>query len=96
MNEARGYGFRITKRSDPFLGHLWPSDGYGLQDPSTGSLIAVSPDDGFFVTLLVNGRNHAAGPPGCGAYAQAAPQRRLRGLPARRLNVWRTSAAYCL
>ena len=57
MNEARGYGFRITKRSDPFLGHLWPSDGYGLQDPSTGSLIAVSPDDGFFVTLLINGRN---------------------------------------
>lgn len=54
MNEARGYGFRITKRSDPFLGHLWPSDGYGLTDPASGSLIAVSPDDGFFVTLLLN------------------------------------------
>ncbi len=56
MNEARGYGFRITKRSDPFLGHLWPSDGYGLCDPQSGSLIAVSPDDAFFVTLLLNGR----------------------------------------
>jgi len=57
LNEARGYGFRITKRSDPFLGHLWPSDGYGLKDPASGSLIAVSPDDGFFVTLLINGHN---------------------------------------
>ena len=57
MNEARGYGFRITKRSDPFLGHLWPSDGYGLKDPSSGSLIAISPEDGFFVTLLVNGHD---------------------------------------
>ena len=57
MNEARGYGFRITKRSDPFLGHLWPSDGYGLKDPASGSLIAISPDDGFFVTLLVNGHD---------------------------------------
>ena len=56
LNEARGYGFRITKRSDPFLGHLWPSDGYGLTDPAGGSLIAVSPDDGFFVTLLLNGQ----------------------------------------
>ena len=55
LNEARGYGFRITKRSDPFLGHLWPSDGYGLADPASGSLIAVSPDDGFFVALLLNG-----------------------------------------
>jgi len=55
LNEARGYGFRITKRSDPFLGHLWPSDGYGLTDPASGSLIAVSPDDGFFVALLLNG-----------------------------------------
>lgn len=55
MNEARGYGFRITKRSDPFLGHLWPSDGYGLTDTASGSLIAVSPEDGFFVTLLLNG-----------------------------------------
>ena len=54
LNEARGYGFRITKRSDPFLGHLWPSDGYGLTDPASGSLIAVSPDDGFFVSLLLN------------------------------------------
>lgn len=54
LNEARGYGFRITKRSDPFLGHLWPSDGYGLTDPASGSLIAVSPDDGFFVALLLN------------------------------------------
>jgi len=57
MNEARGYGFRITKRSDPFLGHLWPSDGYGLKDSASGSLIAVSPEDGFFVTLLLNGHN---------------------------------------
>lgn len=57
MNEARGYGFRITKRSDPFLGHLWPSDGYGLKDPASGSLIAISPEDGFFVTLLVNGHD---------------------------------------
>lgn len=57
LNEARGYGFRITKRSDPFLGHLWPSDGYGLKDPASGSLLAISPDDGFFVTLLVNGHN---------------------------------------
>lgn len=55
LNESRGYGFRITKRSDPFLGHLWPSDGYGLKDPASGSLIAVSPEDGFFVALLVNG-----------------------------------------
>ncbi|MCI5957716.1 MAG: beta-lactamase family protein [Clostridiales bacterium] len=55
LNESRGYGFRITKRSDPFLGHLWPSDGYGLKDPASGSLIAISPDDAFFVTLLLNG-----------------------------------------
>lgn len=55
LNESRGYGFRITKRSDPFLGHLWPSDGYGLKDPASGSLIAVSPEDGFFVALLLNG-----------------------------------------
>ncbi len=57
MNAARGYGFHITKRSDPFLGHLWPSDGYGLKDPASGSLIAVSPEDGFFVALLLNGHN---------------------------------------
>ena len=57
MNEARGYGFAITKRSDPFLGHLWPSDGYGLKDSASGSLIAVSPEDGFFVALLLNGHN---------------------------------------
>lgn len=57
LNEARGYGFRITKRSDPFLGHLWPSDGYGLRDEASGSLIAISPEDGFFVTLLLNGHN---------------------------------------
>ncbi|MEG2208493.1 MAG: serine hydrolase domain-containing protein [Clostridia bacterium] len=54
MNDSRGYGFHITKRSDPFLGHLWPSDGYGLQDPASGSLIAVSPEDGFFVVFLTN------------------------------------------
>lgn len=54
MNEARGYGFSITKRANPFLGHLWPSDGYGLRDAQSGSLIAVSPEDGFFVTLLLN------------------------------------------
>lgn len=63
MNEARGYGFHIAKRSETFLGHLWPSEGYGLKDPISGSLIAVSPEDGFFVTLLVNGhdspREHA-------------------------------------
>lgn len=57
LNEACGYGFRITKRSNPFLGHLWPSDGYGLKDPASGSLIAVSPEDGFFVALLLNGHS---------------------------------------
>lgn len=57
LNEARGYGFHITRRSDPFLGHLWPSDGYGLKDPASGSLIAVSPEDGFFVALLLNGHS---------------------------------------
>lgn len=57
MNEARGYGFQITKRSNPFLGHLWPSGGFGLADPDSGSLIAVSPDDNFFVTILANGKN---------------------------------------
>lgn len=57
LNEARGYGFRIAKRSDPFLGHLWPSEGYGLKDPVSGSLIAVSPEDGFFVALLINGHD---------------------------------------
>lgn len=51
---ARGFGFHIAKRQNPFLGHLWPSDGYGLQDPAGGSLIAVSPNNGFFVTLLLN------------------------------------------
>ena len=55
LNEARGYGFRITKRSDPFLGHLWPSDGYGLRDPASGSALAVSPLDGFFTVILMNG-----------------------------------------
>ncbi|NLO84911.1 MAG: beta-lactamase family protein [Clostridiales bacterium] len=57
MSDARGYGFQITKRSNPFLGHLWPSGGYGLSDHASGSLIAVSPDDGFFVTFLTNGRS---------------------------------------
>ena len=57
MNAARGYGFKIMKRSDPFLGHLWPSDGYGLQDNSSGSFIAVSPEEGFFVTFLTNADN---------------------------------------
>ncbi len=57
MNEARGFGFRITKRSKPFLGHLWPSGGYGLRDFTSGSLIAVSPDDDFFAVLLANGKN---------------------------------------
>ncbi|MDD3334309.1 MAG: hypothetical protein PHI98_02220, partial [Eubacteriales bacterium] len=50
-----GFGLRITKRQSPFWGHLWPSDGYGLQDPSSGSLLAVSPTDGFFVVALLNG-----------------------------------------
>lgn len=54
MNEARGFGFHITKRANPFLGHLWPSDGYGLIDPASGSLLAVSTTDAFFVTLLLN------------------------------------------
>ena len=60
MNEAWSYSLRITKRSQPYLGHLWPSDGYGLQDPSGGSLIAVNPSDGFFVTLLCNGHESPA------------------------------------
>ena len=55
MNEPRGYGFGITRRSDPFLGNLWPSGGFGLKDGPSGSLIAVSPDDGFFAVLLANG-----------------------------------------
>lgn len=54
LNEARGYAFAITKRSNPFLGHLWPSDGYGLIDPASGSLLAVSPTDNFFIVLLMN------------------------------------------
>lgn len=57
MNEAMGYGFRITKRSNPFLGHLWPSGAYGLTDPAGGSLIAVNPEDGFYTVFLVNGRD---------------------------------------
>ena len=60
MNEARGYGLRITKRSNPFLGLLWPSDGFGLTDVSGGSAIAVSPEDGFFVTVLLNAGNPLA------------------------------------
>ena len=55
MNAARGYGFHITKRQNPFLGLLWPSDGYGLRDPASGSAIAVSPLDGFFTVILMNG-----------------------------------------
>ena len=55
MNAARGYGFHITKRQNPFLGMLWPSDGYGLRDPASGSAIAVSPLDGFFTVVLMNG-----------------------------------------
>lgn len=54
MNAARGYGFHITKRSNPFLGLIWPSDGYGLRDPASGSVVAVSPDDGFFAVILMN------------------------------------------
>ncbi|MEG0863228.1 MAG: serine hydrolase domain-containing protein [Clostridia bacterium] len=57
LNEARGYGFHIAKRSDPFLGHLWPSESYGLSDPATGSLLAVSPADGFFMVLLTNAQS---------------------------------------
>ena len=55
MNAARGYGFHITKRQNPFLGLLWPSDGYGLRDPAGGSALAVSPLDGFFTVILMNG-----------------------------------------
>ena len=55
LNEARGYGFGITRRSDPFLGNLWPSGSFGVRDGLSGSLMAVSPEDGFFVTLLANG-----------------------------------------
>lgn len=54
MNAARGYGFHITKRSNPFLGLIWPSDGYGLRDPASGSVIALSPEDGFFAVFLTN------------------------------------------
>lgn len=54
LNGARGYGFGITRRTDPFLGSLWPSGSYGLRDGISGSLLAVSPD-GFYVTLLANG-----------------------------------------
>lgn len=60
LNEARGYGLRITKRSSPFLGHLWPSDGYGLADPWGGSAMAVSPEDGFFAVVLLNAGNTSA------------------------------------
>ncbi len=60
MNAAWSYGLRITKRSQPYLGHLWPSDGYGLQDPISGSLMAINPSDGFFVALLCNGHETPA------------------------------------
>jgi len=60
MNEAWSYSLRITKRSQPYLGHLWPSDGYGLQDPAGGSLLAVNPSDGFFVALVCNGHESPA------------------------------------
>lgn len=60
MNAAWSYSLRITKRSQPYLGHLWPSDGYGLQDPAGGSLMAVNPSDGFFVALLANGHESPA------------------------------------
>jgi CubicO group peptidase (beta-lactamase class C family) len=60
MNAAWSYSMRITKRSQPYLGHLWPSDGYGLQDPASGSLVAVNPSDGFFVALLCNGHESPA------------------------------------
>ncbi|MBE5793157.1 MAG: beta-lactamase family protein [Clostridiales bacterium] len=60
MNAAWSYSLRITKRSQPYLGHLWPSDGYGLQDPASGSLVAVNPQDGFFVALLCNGHESPA------------------------------------
>jgi CubicO group peptidase (beta-lactamase class C family) len=59
MNAARGYGFHITKRSNPFLGLIWPSDGYGLRDPASGSVIALSPEDGFFAVILMNGAGDA-------------------------------------
>ena len=60
MNAAWSYSLRITKRSQPYLGHLWPSDGYGLQDPASGSLVAINPSDGFFVALLCNGHESPA------------------------------------
>lgn len=60
MNAARGYGFHITKRQNPFLGLLWPSDGYGLRDSASGSVIAVSPEDGFFAVILLNAMDSAA------------------------------------
>jgi len=62
MNEARGYGFKIVKRSNPFLGHLMPSDSYGLQDAASGSLIAVNPSDGFFLAVLLNACEASAHP----------------------------------
>ncbi|MBE5778378.1 MAG: beta-lactamase family protein [Clostridiales bacterium] len=60
MNAARGYGFHITKRQNPFLGLIWPSDGYGLRDTASGSVIAVSPEDGFFAVILLNAMGSAA------------------------------------
>lgn len=55
MNAARGYGFHIAKRQNPFLGALWPGEGYGLRDAASGCAVALSPQDGFFTVLLTNG-----------------------------------------
>ena len=84
LNEARGYGFRITKRSDPFLGHLWPSDGQRFAHRG-------QPGRRLFRGAAAQRPRHVRRPPGDRAHAQAAAQRGLRGLPARRgLSALRT------
>lgn len=55
MNAARGYGFHITKRQNPFLGSCGPATA-----TACGTLPAAAPSrsarlDGFFTVVLMNG-----------------------------------------
>ena len=58
MKEAYGLGFQIASRENGFFGDLWPKHGFGLAAP-TGASLAVEPESGFALALLMN-RAHIA------------------------------------
>ncbi|MEA5013244.1 MAG: serine hydrolase domain-containing protein [Candidatus Limiplasma sp.] len=58
MKEAYGLGFQLPSRANSFFGDLWPAGGFG-QAAYTGASLAVDPDSGLTVALLMS-RTHVA------------------------------------